>query len=179
MAKINNADIIKNITDELRIDTVIEAAPTDLAKSVVPVFVANNSQKVEEFHDYENETQIVRSATILSSAQITQTLFTTANSDTEDFFLVGCHVSKGQNSTHTGQEVSISVVIDGNIRKIILLHGLNGLNESVAGLSTTFPRPIRVDKNTAITLDITNNSSTARAGGGIYGFIRPKVAANK
>jgi len=179
MAKINNADITKNITDELRIDTVIEAAPTDLGKTVVPTFVVNNVQKVSETYDYVNETQIVRSATILANSEITQTLFTTANLDNEDFFLVGCHLSKGQNSSYTGQEVSISVDIDGTTQKVLLLHGLNGLNESVAGLSTTFPRPIKVDRNTAITLDVTNNSSTMRAGGGIYGFVKSRVPANK
>lgn len=179
MAKINNADIIKNITDELRIDTVIEPAPTDLGKTVVPVFVANRSQKVQEFYDYENETQIVRHDILLSSSSASVTLFTTANLDTEDFFLVGCSLSRGQNSSATNIQTAINVTIDGVAQVVLGIHSLAGLNEAAATLAQTFPRPLRIDKNTAITLTFTGVSSTARAGAEIYGFVRPKVAANK
>lgn len=51
MAKINKGEVIREITEGCRIDTAIEPAPSELGKTVVPVFVANQTGRIRAIFD--------------------------------------------------------------------------------------------------------------------------------
>jgi len=51
MATINRQEVIKELTTGCRIDTAIEAAPSELGKTVVPTYVANPRPRLIQLED--------------------------------------------------------------------------------------------------------------------------------
>lgn len=97
------------------------------------------------------------------------TIYTTENAKDKDFYVSAVQLNVTGDVTSTATLSSVTATIDGTARRIFSFFYTGGTNRSIQN-SISFPFPIKIDKNTAIT--VTNNTATANidAVGTIYGF---------
>jgi hypothetical protein len=146
MVRINNSDAIQELRKAAQISGS-EAVPNFLSSSVVPVIEMNP--------------RMLRVCNIVRSSQVsstTGTLFTTPAN--QDFYLVSANFSLIKNVTadDANGNTSLNVIIDGATVGVIRIPCLT-LTAMQSNMSAVFPFPIKVDRNTAIT--ITKNAITA------------------
>lgn len=102
----------------------------------------------------ENYANVVRSASLVNGTSVT--IFTTPSD--KDFYLDSAQLSVVKDATSDSLLSTISVTVQGVARQILILRGLT-LTAQSAQSAISFPKPILIDRGTAITA--TNNTATA------------------
>jgi len=118
-----------------------------------------NTDQVAEFIQPTKE--ILRKANIVRSASAASTIWTTPSD--KDFYLTGLNVCSSHAALDTGTAVSITLFVDGVSRSIVQLTGINGANPAEQSISHDFTHPVKVDRNTAITLNQAGAFTAVRA----------------
>jgi len=105
------------------------------------------------------------SATLLNSAS--STIYTTPAD--KDFYLTSVTLGVTKDGTSTSTFSAVNVIVDGLTNAVISIPSLT-LTAQTGNNSVTFFKPIKLDRNTAIT--ITNSTATAniRSGCTIVGY---------
>ena len=146
MAKINNAQIIQKIVDELKLYPGKDLIPSELADKVLAVYQVNDQDvKVQT-----PKANIVRNTTFVgASAGVLYAVPATGK-----FFLTNVSISAGLVSASFNRTAYLSVFIDGVTQKILILHLDTGSGGAVDGslqtLSYNLQNPILVDAGTNI-----------------------------
>lgn len=110
---------------------------------------------------------VVRSNTATNSTSVT--LYTTPTD--KDFFLVGCGVSVIKDVTSTSLYTRMQITPAGDAARQIL--NLPGLSLTVQTLATSLslPDPIKLERNTTITIQNSTNVANITASGYIIGYL--------
>jgi hypothetical protein len=108
---------------------------------------------------------IIRTTTATNAT--TGTIYTTPTD--KDFYLVGLVISLIKDVTSTATNIQIRVTIDGVVQTIMNISTLTltvDTRQSTLGL----PFPIKVDRNTNITINTNSATANITASGGIVGY---------
>lgn len=110
---------------------------------------------------------------VVRSATGTSTIYTTPSD--KDFYLTGLQLSHSSNSTSDSTSCHISVTIDGIAQRpaYMLKQALTASDKVV---SIMLPKPIKVDRNTSITLTLSFTVGADSAVGVIYGYTEEVTA---
>jgi len=146
MVENQNTDIPNRIAEDTKLSP--QFIPSKINENIQPVLISNPR---------ENAT-IVRSGTAVNT---TTTLYTTPT--TGDFYLTGFNIS---NNNTGNANAYMTITIDGNTQTIGTMRGC------VGGYAQNLTNPIKVDKNTSIT--ITSNNALGVTGACIFGFLVKK-----
>jgi len=152
MAKINNAQVIQKLVDELKLYPSKDAIPTELAEKILPVFQINS----EEITVKTPTANVVRDG-ISTVGTGDVTLYTT--SATDQFYLTNIALSFAMDGDGVlgawNTLAQVQVTIDGTARAILSLpfrmetDHVGSVHEAV---SLNFQNPVKVDKSTNIVL---------------------------
>jgi len=153
-----NPNINIGINDQLIRKGIDEQNPP-----LVPVFVANDQ--------LFNQSNIV--ATGAATNATGATLYTTPNRDDVTFYLTGATLSTIKDASSPSTAAQILVYVASSNIAVLTIKGLNTTAQN-ATTSITFPNPIPIDKNTAITVNNTSATANVSTQGTIYGFLSPR-----
>lgn len=158
MSKINNSETTQEIIKAARLASAFQV-PTELGNAVVPVVEVNP--------------RLVRTANITRSQTATYsaaTIYTTPTN--QDFYLcsVTYSISKDVVSDAPTSGTGIRIVVDGANRDLALLSMIT-LTAQTLFLSYSLPFPIKVDRNTNITIpSITGSLGVVYRSASITGY---------
>ena len=144
MVDIQSKEVIDKISDELKVQPAV-SIPRGLMEKIQLSYSVNPKRIVNVVRNTQRNT--TGSATVF------------ATSPDRDFFLTSAFISAVHDATSDGTEMSLNAFVGGVERRILQFTKLtttifNGI------LSQTYTPPIKIDRNTNITI---NNSFTAGA----------------
>lgn len=108
---------------------------------------------------------IIRSASATNATS--GTIYATPTD--KDFYVIGCMISHTRDVTATSTSSEIACSIDGLSRSLIKLNTIT-LTVGSKEASMSFTHPIKIDRNTNITVTNTTNTANLTTTGVIYGF---------
>lgn len=161
MAKIYNSDLTKELTDGAKIQTAFDKVPSEIAEKVVPVMEVN-----------PKSLRTINKVYYRTSAG---TMFTT--SSTNDTYLLG--YTMNASATAAGDNtINFTATVDGDSSSIIIaglrLKCTAAVDADSGNCQLTFPYPIKLAKNTAVTISIGGTIAT-----GTYTAFIQEVYNNK
>ena len=157
MAKIYNSELFRELTQGGKIQTSIDRIPSELAEKVVPVMEVNPKLL--------KELNIIKNTEAFNTTSAT--IYTTPSD--KDFYLTGYALSVTKDAGSTSQKSWISCTINGATTIIVRIETINGQIDS-GNLSHTFLYPIKIDKNTTITVNNSTAVASIQANATIYGY---------
>lgn len=98
---------------------------------------------------------------------VTGLLFTTPAD--KDFYLVSAEVAVIKDVTSQSTSTDIQISVEGTVRRLIGIPGIT-LTVQNSAVSINFPKPVKVDRNTAINLKNSNATANITAFATIQGF---------
>ena len=158
MAIVQNSRTIQELREAAALQVGKDAIPTTLATQIVPVMEVN--PKLLRHCDVVKRNQAVNATSA--------TIYTTPA--TQDFYLVSACVTLIKDATATSTFSRINAVVLGATASFCEIASLT-LTAQSETVSMTFPRPIKIDRNTAITVTNTTNVGNVTAAACIVGFI--------
>jgi len=158
MAIAQSTGVIKKIIDALQLSPGAEEIPSQVARSIVPVLVANP----------DPDQHIV--ASVSAAATGSNTIFTTPTD--QDFFLTSVNVSNDSDVSATNTAIRVTATPRGGdnvdmIRIVKLTLTVLQANEAIS-----YPEPILLDRGSAIQLINTFGAGASRTSATITGFNR-------
>lgn len=160
MATIYNSDLIKELTSAASIQVSKDKVPNQIAEKVVPVIDVNP--------------KLLRRSVVLNPGtyRITNatagTLFTTdANRDTT---ITGFSFSYIKDTTSTATQLQLRVTINGAVVRLIEIAGIS-LTAADGNLNVVLPFPIKIDRNTNVTLNSDTAVANFQISAVIYGYV--------
>jgi hypothetical protein len=151
-----NSQVIREIVNAFKIDLLAEKIPQPIP--VVEVGV-KSSKTID----------VVRSAAVTNAASTT--LYTTPTD--QDFYLTFASLNtKNASAAGSATIIAVNVTIDGQVR--MLLGHVNFVSTNTTGPTSPFicgNHPIKVDRNTAITLTMDSPTTSDRAFASIAGYL--------
>lgn len=87
----------------------------------------------------------------------------------KDFYLTAAQISFSKDAGNTTNQVALNVTIEGVSRQFLILACTSSVqqNDSIA---QNFPNPVKIDRNTSITLTSTNVTAVIRLDATIQGY---------
>jgi len=155
MAKVTRSSVLLKLQDLSGMQTGGESLPVQLHSVISPVLNINPSF-----------TTIIRAGN--SSATGSTTLYTTPRD--KDFYLTYVDFSYSKDVVNDGTGAAINIVSEG-ATKILAVLGTQTLTAGSYYKNVAFPFPIKVDRNTAITMTGTFTAGSGSKFGTIGGFI--------
>lgn len=164
MVTIYNTDISKELRDGAKIAVAREGIPNQLQNFVMPVMEVNpkllRTNTIVRYNEFFNDT----AGTILT---------TPAN---QDFYLTSASLSVTKDATSTSTMSRIRCVIDGVTTYLLPLAHLT-LTAQNQQIALNFDKPIKLDRNTALSFITATNVGNIRVAAAITGFIVDNVNA--
>jgi hypothetical protein len=156
MANINNTQLSKELIDGAKIQVSHDKIPTQLADKVVPVMEVNPKS--------------FRRINVVKQTQNTGTTATIYTTPTDkDFYLVGYNLSLIKDVTATSVLTRLRAVIDGATVDIAQIMGIT-LTPQERTISNSFSVPIKLDRNTTLTVANSTNVANTNTGCSIIGY---------
>lgn len=156
--RVHSSDLIKGIVDNARIASA-QGVPQDLKSEIIPVLEVN--PRLLRVCD------IVRGEVRTATGSVT--LYTTPSN--ADFYLTAITLSAHADAAHDNTLLaSIASTINGATRNLLRLAKLS-LTATHQSLSISFPYPIKIDRNSTITLNLAFTAGACSAFGSFYGYI--------
>lgn len=157
MSQIKRTDVIQEIVNTLGLGSM-DKVPNKMFESVMPVIDLNPN--------HNRIVNIVRAANLLNATSTT--IFTTPTG--KDFFLTGACLSfiKDVTSTSTTSTIEIKTE-DGTVVNIIRLASLT-LTVQDQAVSISLPFPIKLFRNSVITLRNDTGIANIATSGSIWGY---------
>jgi len=157
MVKIQNSDAIKAIRDNARL-SISEGFPQDLDLKIVPT--------MDMTPDFHRICDVVKNATAINATS--GTIYTTPAD--QDFYLTGATLSVIKDVTATSLNSSVKVTINGEVRSLLRISSLTTTVQSEC-MTMDYPTPIKIDRNTNITVENGTNNANISSNGTIVGFV--------
>jgi hypothetical protein len=164
MAKIYNSDVTKGLQKNAGIQQNIDKTPNELAEKIVPTI--------------ETNPELLRRCNIIRTASATNStsaiIYTTPKN--QDFYIVAANLSHTRDAVATSVASSINAVINGATQTILQICNV-ATTAGEQSLALSFPFPIKVDRDTNIT--VTNGAAVAyiKTVGTIIGYLDEKSNA--
>jgi hypothetical protein len=143
--KSNSSEVIQRITKGLRING-LEGEQFIVSKTIVPVIEVDPMMK--------KSADIVRS--LYAGNNGGGTIYTTPAN--QDFYLTGATLTMMTDNGATATDARLGIYVLGVIQYVLRIGNVPGLAKS-GTISLSFNHPIKIDRNTAIT--IVNQAATA------------------
>lgn len=157
MAYIDNSDTKKALNDAIRGNAVSNVAPNQVVNSVQPV--------IDVHPNHNRVCNIVKSNAGTSTGATT--IYTTPID--KDFYLVGVFASITKDATCDNTEAVVNIIIDGSSNSIMRM-GSQTLTAESKTASMVFPIPVKIDRNTVITITATKTAGNFSKAGSIVGY---------
>lgn len=157
MSKITNSSLIQEIRDVAKTQVGSDILPTTMTNQVVPVIDVNPK--------HARVVQICKTASITN--QSSATVYTTPTD--KDFYITALALGLIKDATATTIYVNIKAYVDGVNSDIITLPCITLTAQNI-GTSLALTTPIKVDKNTAITLNSFSNNANITAYANVHGY---------
>jgi hypothetical protein len=158
MATIYGSDLKRELIDAARIQVSKDRIPSEIAEKVVPVIEVNPNMlrrcNIARANDATNAT----AATIYATPA------------DKEFWLVSATLGIIKDVTSQSVATDIRVLIDGRTDRIIVIPGIS-LTPQESIINLNLPFPIKIDKNTNITINNSNATANIKASGCIMGYI--------
>lgn len=158
MATIYNSDLFKELKEGARIQQLTDPIPNQLQGNVIPVMEVNP--------------KLLRRSNIIKNAGLTNgtttTLYTTPLD--KDFYIVAASLSVIKDVTSTSTDTSLRITVDNVVVRPLVISGITLTAQSQA-VSISFSSPIKVDRNTAITINHATNVANIRGDATIIGYL--------
>lgn len=168
MATIHNTDLTKELKDGGKLQQLRDVIPSQLADKVVPVMEVNPKLL--------RRSNIVRSGGSITAGSAT--IYTTPGD--KDFYLTACSASfikDAANDNATGRFNAIVATVEGIAQNLISFAVLT-LTAQQQTVTISFPTPIKIDKNTAISIASTTIGAGSFAKyGNIVGYTVDNINA--
>lgn len=155
MAQIQVSEVVQGLIEALRLDAARDVMPNRLGDIVVPTFDYSNARFCE----------IVRGANRATTGATT--IFTTPSD--RDFFLSSANLAVQADISADSTGNVLQVTVGGVVRDIIRLNKIS-LTVTTESLSTSYPIPLKIDRNTGITIAHTFTVGASTLSGCITGF---------
>jgi len=155
--KIYNSELTQGMINNAKIASSVDPIPSELSEKVVPVMEVNPRLL--------KTTNIVRHA--ISTSSGSSTIYTTE--ENKDFYLTGAVYSYHVNATADATIGQIIATIDGVARRILGFAKIT-TTAVVNTVTISFPFPIKIDRNTTITINTTFTLGSVTHEGFIYGY---------
>lgn len=157
MAYIDNSETKKELNDAIRGNAVSNIAPTQLANQVIPVINVNPK-------DYRicniNKTTVATNST-------SAVIYTTPAD--KDFFITACSLTVIKDATSTSTLSRIKLTIDGAEASILPITTLT-LTAQDSAFSISFPNPIKIDRDSIISITNSTNVANISTRASIHGY---------
>lgn len=140
-------------TDVQRIFNLKGDSVSEVSEEIVPVVVVERFCNIVKRNSVTNGTSA--------------TIYTTPTD--KDFYIVAANISTIKDATSTSLTERISVTIEGLLIAILEICSLT-LTPQNDSMSISFPRPIKVDRGTNITVTNSTNVANITTVANIYGF---------
>lgn len=158
MAIIHSSRMLRELQDAAKIQISRDKIPNQIADKVVPVMEVNPR--------LTRIVNVVRTSSIANSTS--STIYTTPIN--QDFYLTNASLAVIKDATATATYFRLNVVIDGATQRLLVIPSLT-LTAQTLGLSSNLMFPLKVDRNTAITIDSDTNVANHKAQAVIVGYI--------
>lgn len=165
MVTINNSTTIQELRQAAAIQAGKDAIPTNLSNQVVPVIEVN--PKLLRI------CTLARRGSTLSNAT-SATVYTTPAD--KDFYLVGATLSMIKDVTSQSTLVTLTATVDGTSAALLVIKGLS-LTIGAQTISNNWNFPIKIDRNTNITITSDSGVANIGASGIVQGYIVDNVGA--
>lgn len=168
MAKINNAQVIQKLVDELKLYPSKDAIPTELAEKILPVFQINS----EEITVKTPTANIVKAVDINFDGGTSNTVYTVPA--TGKFYLTGFMLSMSNGTAAAYNSCKLNIDIDGTtvaVGQINLAPRITTVGDAVIPynvVSISLPNPILLDQ--ASTIDLVTENDDSYTSANIYGY---------
>ncbi len=157
--KITNSDTVKELQEAAGLQFAMDMEEKDIQKLIVPTIEIN--PKLLRFCN------IVKNAT--ASNATAATIFTTPAN--QDFYLLAAQMSMIKDASATSLASSIDLTPEGaQLASIMVIRGIS-LTAQNDSLTISFPVPLKLERNTTITINNTTATATVVSSGMIVGFI--------
>ncbi len=157
MPQFNNSELSNEIIDATRVQSGSSRIPNTFGDVVIPVIDVNPKRnRVVTFH------RIASRGTTGST-----TIFTTPAD--KDFYLVGAFLTATQDATSDGVVMGLAVTTDGTSRSLISFRKTT-LTAFQDSKQINLPIPMKVDRNTTISISQSFSVGTGTVEGIIFGF---------
>jgi len=157
MATIYGSELKRELIDAARIQVSKDRVPSEIADKVIPVIEVNPKLL--------RRCNIIRANDALNATAAT--IYATPAD--KEFYLVGACLGVIKDVTSQSVATDIRIVVDGRTDRILVIPGITlTVQNSIVSLSLPFP--IKVDKNTNITINNSNAAANIKASGSIIGY---------
>ena len=154
--KIQNSDTIKEIRDTARL-SISEGFPTALNDKVIPVIDVNPK--------HARVCDIVKTAVAQNATSAT--VYTTPTD--QDFYLVGWNLNLIKDATSTSTASGIKFTVNGAQAAHSRIASLS-LTAQTANIVVVLDKPIKLDRNTTVTIENGTNVANITLYGTIFGY---------
>jgi len=144
----------------------------ELPQQIADIFKIKGEELPQNISDdinliYDIRPQITDINTSNAFNATSATILTTPS--TVDYFLVGATLTVIKDATSQSVTSTIQANVNGTARSILVIGGLSLVPQSES-ISVMFPTPVKVERNTAITVTNSSNVANIRASAVIYGY---------
>lgn len=158
MGVINNGNVSNAFTNDLGLQLSADGKALN-----------QNFDAVMPTYDYQNTLFSNVIASGFASNAVTKTLLTTPTD--KDFFMTACQLSVIKDATSTSTSVDIECMVGGKNFSLIAIPCIS-LTAQTGQISLSFPVPIKVDRNSAITINSSTNVANITYFGSIVGYLK-------
>lgn len=158
MAKLYSSSLTKEVVDVARLQLAREPVPIDLGTTIHPVIDINPK--------HARRCNLVRSVGVTNSTGTT--IYTTPAN--QDFYLAGGCLSVVKDATSTSTYTRLRIFVEGVARDVVVIPGLSLVAQQM-GLNLTIQDPIKVDRNSIISLGNETAVANITSNGSIWGYL--------
>lgn len=159
MAQIHNSTLTKELTEGARLQVARDIIPSQIAEKVVPVMEVNP--------------KLLRVDNIIKQGGFTNdtagVIYTTPSGN-QDFYLTSVALSVIKDATSTSTLSRIRVIVDGVTTYLIPIAHIT-LTAQNFSYSLTLKNPIKIDRNTSISVITAANVANIACYGSITGYL--------
>lgn len=158
MATIHNTDLTKELKDGGRLQQLKDVIPSQLADKVVPVMEVN-PKLLRNLEIRDATATNATSATILTTPATGQ-----------DVYLIGASLSMIKDATATSTASRVVLATDAGSYSILNIAGLT-LTAQSETMTIALPRPIKLARNTTVTVRNSTNVGNVTSIGAIFYYV--------
>jgi hypothetical protein len=165
-ARIYNSDLNKELREGARLQEGQGSIPSEIAERVIPVMEVNP--------------KLLRKINIIAKGEadnsVSEIIYTTPADS--DFYMNSIQISMIKDVNSTSTKSYIQGVIDGETSaRIFAMIKSISLTVQQSNYSVSFPIPVKMAKNSVISINNTTNVATVRAMGIITGYLVNNINA--
>jgi len=158
MTTVQSSTLIQEIIDTAKLNAGKDRVPSELRNEILPVIDVNPK--------HARIIDVVKGSA--ASTTGSTTLYTTPAD--ADFYLVACNLTSAYNAAADSTRTSLACTI-GGASKTLIAHKKISLTADAQTTPVVLPIPLKIDRNSAITLQRTFTVGAGETEANIFGYV--------